>query len=265
MTLPAVATQDWFGRAARACAAVRKQSIVSVSLATLSARGAINFLEATGACGLEHAGSGLEGEAVHPDHCPGFDWWFDSVSGAPVLEGASLLRSLKCHARWSETNCGRRWARLGVQDLLVGLASLPSNTPGRCVVVEIGAIGGPTMTSADVDVLQAVLPLLAQRAMLAFGSERSTAQTRLTSREQEVLDHLALGKSVKDIAQDLGRSPHTVHDHVKSLHRKLRASSRGELIARALGHIAPSSRSGPAPLNEPKAPVVVSRQILQAS
>jgi hypothetical protein len=27
-----------------------------------------------------------------------------------------------------------------------------------------------------------------------------------------------------------------VHDHVKSLHRKLDASSRGELVARALGH-----------------------------
>jgi hypothetical protein len=27
-----------------------------------------------------------------------------------------------------------------------------------------------------------------------------------------------------------------VHDHVKSLHRKLNASSRGQLIARALGH-----------------------------
>ena len=55
-------------------------------------------------------------------------------------------------------------------------------------------------------------------------------------------EHLALGKSVKQIASDLARSPHTVHDHVKSLHRKLNASSRGELIARALGHLAPNAR-----------------------
>lgn len=58
----------------------------------------------------------------------------------------------------------------------------------------------------------------------------------MTDREQDVLERLILGRSVREIAEELGRSPHTVHDHVKSLHRKLDASSRGELVARALGH-----------------------------
>ena len=59
----------------------------------------------------------------------------------------------------------------------------------------------------------------------------------LTAREQEVLDHLALGRSVREIAAVLQRSPHTVHDHVKSLHRKLGANTRGGLIPRAIGLI----------------------------
>ena len=52
-----------------------------------------------------------------------------------------------------------------------------------------------------------------------------------------MLDLLVLGLSVRQIAEELGRSTHTVHDHVKSLHKKLNANSRGELVARALGHL----------------------------
>ena len=52
-----------------------------------------------------------------------------------------------------------------------------------------------------------------------------------------VLEQLILGKSVREIAEMIQRSPHTVHDHVKNLHRKLGATSRGALIARALGRL----------------------------
>jgi DNA-binding CsgD family transcriptional regulator len=58
----------------------------------------------------------------------------------------------------------------------------------------------------------------------------------VTPREQEVLELLVLGFSVREIGEKLGRSPHTVHDYVKSMHRKLNASNRGALVARALGH-----------------------------
>jgi hypothetical protein len=36
---------------------------------------------------------------------------------------------------------------------------------------------------------------------------------------------------------------YTVHDHVKSLHKKLNANNRGQLVARALGHLGPLSPS----------------------
>jgi DNA-binding NarL/FixJ family response regulator len=98
------------------------------------------------------------------------------------------------------------------------------------------------LSSADAAVLQGALGPLSRRARLAFGSDAVEPVRRLTPREEEVLEHLALGKSVKQIASELRRSPHTVHDHVKSLHVKLHASSRGELIARALGHLKPPTR-----------------------
>ena len=81
---------------------------------------------------------------------------------------------------------------------------------------------------------------------MAIGPDSSDSSHWLTQREQVILRHLLLGKSVREIADELGRSPHTVHDHVKSLHRKLNASSRGELVARALGHVEPKPMGGSA-------------------
>jgi DNA-binding CsgD family transcriptional regulator len=54
----------------------------------------------------------------------------------------------------------------------------------------------------------------------------------LTPRQQEVLDRLAAGASEKELADQLGLSIHTVHDHVKAVHRAFGVRSRGELLAR---------------------------------
>jgi DNA-binding NarL/FixJ family response regulator len=54
---------------------------------------------------------------------------------------------------------------------------------------------------------------------------------RLTPREQEVLAHLAHGKSGDDIAQTLHIAPLTVRTHVRNLMSKLGAHSRLEAVA----------------------------------
>ena len=58
--------------------------------------------------------------------------------------------------------------------------------------------------------------------------------TPLPPRLRAVLEALCSGMSEKQIAAELDLSPHTVHDHVKQLHRRFGAQSRGELISRAL-------------------------------
>lgn len=56
----------------------------------------------------------------------------------------------------------------------------------------------------------------------------------LSPRQRDVLAALCRGLSEKEIASELGLSAHTVHGHVKDLHRRFGARSRGELLARAL-------------------------------
>jgi len=55
----------------------------------------------------------------------------------------------------------------------------------------------------------------------------------LSSREIGLLQLLARGYSNKQAAKELSLSPHTIGDHVKSIYRKLRVSSRGEAVTRA--------------------------------
>lgn len=105
---------------------------------------------------------------------------------------------------------------------------------------------GVSLTAAPPDAVRheaqylcALMPRLAERCHIAFRDADPPEPLHLTPAEQRVLEMIVLGKTVNEIAESLGRSPHTIHDHVKSLHRKLGANSRGQLIARALGVFEP--------------------------
>lgn len=76
-------------------------------------------------------------------------------------------------------------------------------------------------------------------AAVRFGDEEGAAADPLedlTPREQEILRHIALGKSNKVIARELDISPDTVKLHVKNLLRKLDVSSRVSAAILATRH-----------------------------
>lgn len=91
-----------------------------------------------------------------------------------------------------------------------------------------------TDTSHDAALCDTIFSVLASRAEQALPSASGVIRW-LTKREAEVLDQLVLGYSIREIADILKLSHHTVQDHVKHLHTKLEASNRGEVVARALG------------------------------
>jgi DNA-binding CsgD family transcriptional regulator len=152
-----------------------------------------------------------------------------------------------------------RWADTGATEVVVGAAPLGPAGSGRYMIVELGITDTPPAAATadahgapagaeEAAVLDAILPVLARQAASAFGLSPFSEATCLTRREVQVLEHLLFGRSVKQIAEQLGRSQHTVHDHVKALHRKLAAISRGALIARALGYLGPDGNTANGPL-----------------
>src|SRR5688572_18495875 len=58
---------------------------------------------------------------------------------------------------------------------------------------------------------------------------------RVPPRHARVLRHLLAGESEKEIARKLALSPHTVHEYVKEIYRRLGVGSRAELVAARLG------------------------------
>ncbi len=52
----------------------------------------------------------------------------------------------------------------------------------------------------------------------------------LTKKERIILGHLALGKSYKEIADELQRSPQTVYSHSKRMYKKLGVKSKTEAV-----------------------------------
>lgn len=274
--LPAVATLDWCDGAAGALAHLASPCLVAALIGTLEADGTLGQIEAAGVAGraeaYERVGASM-GSAARAGVLPAKDprltglrarlerlgtlGW--AVGPEVVRRGAAAPMSRLAGEGWRHTAAGKLWGDLEPESVLVGVRPLGEAEPGRVVLAMLAVPeGGPGRVEALAAMLGAVLELLERRALMAIGARRASATQWLTGREQVVLEQLALGKSVRQIAEDLDRSPHTVHDHVKSLHRKLDASSRGELIARALGHLNPKGIEAAGHADAEPKPVVTS-------
>lgn len=69
--------------------------------------------------------------------------------------------------------------------------------------------------------------------MTVFPPRTEPTGTRLTDREQQVLDLMASGATNREIAAALHLSPHTVKEHTSALYRKLEVRNRAEAVSRA--------------------------------
>jgi DNA-binding NarL/FixJ family response regulator len=73
----------------------------------------------------------------------------------------------------------------------------------------------------------------------AFIEEVQTAEkkgdaTALSRREKEILQKVAYGATTKEVAHDLGISPHTVKTHLERIFEKLGANDRAQAVAIAI-------------------------------
>ena len=94
-----------------------------------------------------------------------------------------------------------------------------------------GAWGGQPPTTAELD-----KHLRGYFQKLLSGETRDAAVegVRFTGREQQILHCLSRGMPDKEIAQQLGMSPLTVHTHLKHIFEKLSAHTRTEAVMKYL-------------------------------
>lgn len=124
--------------------------------------------------------------------------------------------------------------------LVVGVARLGGGSGGDAALCPRALVVGwdwpPCRAGEDAGshlALASLLPVVRDRLRQALGTN---GNPWLSVCEHRVLAMLTEGRSVPEIAEALGRSPHTVHDHVKRLNAKLGTRGRGALLVRVLGY-----------------------------
>lgn len=224
--VPTVPCLDWCDRCAAAISCGLPGTIVSVIIADVTTTGHILAMVRCGAGGHVNIGRPLSDlrwrlELLEGAQLPAFP----SDPPVPIVTTVMSNRSI--------TEEG--WQTLGVGHVVSVATMLPLAGCRRAVCLSAGTTSGPPSEQV-IAVLTALTPAVARVAARAIDHVDRQHSDWISPREQDVLDLLIVGKSVPEIAELLCRSPHTIHDHVKALHRKLGAKSRGELVSIALGH-----------------------------
>lgn len=75
---------------------------------------------------------------------------------------------------------------------------------------------------------------LKESTLFDLGFVNRITELPITSREKEILVHLASGKTNKQISQSLMLSPSTVRNHISSIFTKLNISNRSQATAIAI-------------------------------
>ena len=103
---------------------------------------------------------------------------------------------------------------------------LKAATPGEILDgIQLVARGGSPMSA-----------VIARRVVESFHSACQPAAGResLTEREVEVLERIARGQRVKEVAADLGLGASTVQTYLRRIYEKLQVHSQAEAVARFL-------------------------------
>lgn len=252
--LPAIPTQDWSTKVAQAVSKIAPGAVVcclvtqinpdSGQLHTISTGIAHN--QTTTRSGDPDASTRLLylQDRLERLNTLGFEF-------PPQAWRAGLVAPLALlNQQWHMQPLGRVLAAQNLTAPTLIAIPITVSTPGFFLLlcVAFDAAGADQTPTSLTQTLAAIVPPIAHRGQIAL-SHVTNPKAWLTDREHEILQQLIMGHSVRVIAENLGRSAHTVHDHVKNLHKKIGASSRGELIAKALGHTCSQSMgSTPAPV-----------------
>ena len=109
--------------------------------------------------------------------------------------------------------------RAGVSGYLLKDVSASELVQAARLAVQGKAVLHPTLTQALIEEVQYV--------------ERAP-DTPLSRRELEILQKISFGATTKQVAHDLGISPHTVKTHLERIYEKLGANDRAQAVAIAM-------------------------------
>lgn len=171
--------------------------------------------------------------------------WYDHASDHTLkhlvpLYGSTFVRSraeLADDATWYRSALANdRFRRHDCDDFIIAMCAVP----GAGVICSLELFRpwrGARFGERERLLVQLVQEELSRDFQASFAPVR-----RLSPRQQQVLGLLRRGLAEKEIAAELGVSPHTVHDYVKALYRAHRVSNRAGLLAQLASPPRPLAR-----------------------
>jgi DNA-binding CsgD family transcriptional regulator len=154
----------------------------------------------------------------------------DKMKAVPARLSTCRPRDLMTRRAWHGTDFYNLYRRpCGVRDVLYSARREPGH--GAAQGLAIYRCGRRPFSPSE----RALLHVFHER----FEWEPAPVRPRcplpkLSPRERQTLDGLLTGASEKQVADRLGLSVATVHQYVTSLYRRVRVTSRAELMARCL-------------------------------
>ena len=137
-----------------------------------------------------------------------------------------------------------RRLREAVPQTKIILLTMHTEEPYVLEALQAGAVGYVLKTQAAVDIVQAIReamqgaiylsPRVANAVVQAYLTGASLPPDPLTSREREILQHIAEGQTTKEIAAHLRLSVKTVESHRINLMRKLDMHETASLVRYAI-------------------------------
>lgn len=134
---------------------------------------------------------------------------------------------------WHRSSCYREFYKPGgVDDSLVSYSRVSGDAGVLNTINLLRPVGAEPFGERERRLVHwfhhELRPMLGRSLAMAGATNERTLPPRL----RQVLDGLLAGDSEKQIARKLHISKHTVHEHIKRLHRWFGVQSRGELLAR---------------------------------
>ena len=155
---------------------------------------------------------------------PGLDLLFVDImlSG---MNGIELIKTLR--ARQSELKTVML-TNMNSDELI--FEAIQNGTLGYILKSELGDLEHTVQTVLSGGAM--ITPTIALRVFASF-QHTTVAAPDLTDRERQVLELMVRGKTTRAVAEFLSLSPHTVHDYIKQIYKKLEVHNRSELILKA--------------------------------
>lgn len=89
-----------------------------------------------------------------------------------------------------------------------------------------------------------------ERSGAAIAAARPDLLAHVSTAQQRVLELLLAGLTEPQIAERIGRSRHTVHDHTKAIYAALRVSNRVQLVLLFSVPAAPAKAAAPVDMTQ---------------